>query len=113
MSATSTFDSSVRSIFITGAGSGIGRATAALFASKGWKVGGCDLASQSAGLEETKALCGGGIWTTTADVTKPDEMERAVNEFVAHTGLDGLGAVLACAGVLFMGSSEKVALSRQ
>jgi len=32
-----------RSIFITGAGSGIGRATAKLFASLGWFVGAADI----------------------------------------------------------------------
>ena len=33
------------SIFITGAGGGIGTATARLFISKGWRVGGCDLST--------------------------------------------------------------------
>jgi NAD(P)-dependent dehydrogenase (short-subunit alcohol dehydrogenase family) len=43
-----------KSIFITGAGSGIGRASAKLFAERGWYVGLYD--QNSAGIEETSAL---------------------------------------------------------
>lgn len=41
-------------IFITGAGSGIGRATAQLFAERGWFIGISDISAK--GLEETSAL---------------------------------------------------------
>jgi NADP-dependent 3-hydroxy acid dehydrogenase YdfG len=43
-----------KTIFITGAGSGIGRATAQLFASNGWFCGLADVSAQ--GLEETATL---------------------------------------------------------
>lgn len=43
-----------KTIFITGAGSGIGRATAQLFAERGWFVGLSDINPQ--GLEETAAM---------------------------------------------------------
>lgn len=43
-----------KTIFITGAGSGIGRATAKLFAERGWFVGLSDINAQ--GLEETAAM---------------------------------------------------------
>ena len=45
---------SQQSIFITGGGSGIGRATALLFARKGWRIGLADVSA--AGLAETAAL---------------------------------------------------------
>ena len=45
-----------KTIFITGGGSGIGRATAQLFAERGWRVGLADV--NEAGLAETVALIG-------------------------------------------------------
>ncbi|MDQ2893066.1 MAG: SDR family oxidoreductase [Pseudomonadota bacterium] len=51
--------SEVKAIFITGGGSGIGRATARLFAQRGWRVGIADV--NAAGLAETVALMGGGM----------------------------------------------------
>ena len=51
--------SDIKAIFITGGGSGIGRATARLFASRGWRVGVADV--NAAGLAETVALLGGGM----------------------------------------------------
>ena len=51
--------SEVRAIFITGGGSGIGRATARLFASRGWRVGIADVNAD--GLAESIALIGGGM----------------------------------------------------
>ncbi|TPG10855.1 SDR family oxidoreductase [Sphingomonas oligophenolica] len=51
--------SEVKAIFITGGGSGIGRATARLFAQRGWRVGIADV--NAAGLAETIALMGGGM----------------------------------------------------
>jgi NAD(P)-dependent dehydrogenase (short-subunit alcohol dehydrogenase family) len=43
-----------KAIFITGGGSGIGRATARHFASQGWFVGIADVNAQ--GIDETAAL---------------------------------------------------------
>ena len=43
-----------KAIFITGGGSGIGRATAQLFAARGWFVGIADVNAQ--GIDETAAL---------------------------------------------------------
>ena len=48
--------SDIKTIFITGGGSGIGRATARLFAERGWRVGVADVNER--GLDETIALLG-------------------------------------------------------
>lgn len=69
-----------KSIFVTGAGSGIGRATAQLFAERGWFVGLFDV--NSAGLEETAAsLPEGQRISMTFDVRDRSGWARAVEAF--------------------------------
>ena len=63
------------SIFITGAGGGIGTATARLFASKGWHVGGCDLGT--AAVEALAAAIGRERFTPyVADVRDRSAVAR-------------------------------------
>ena len=74
-----------KSIFVTGAGSGIGRATAQLFAERGWFVGLFDVNSQ--GLEETAAaLPEGQRLSMTFDVRDRSGWTRAVEAFGQATG---------------------------
>jgi NAD(P)-dependent dehydrogenase (short-subunit alcohol dehydrogenase family) len=69
-----------KSIFITGAGSGIGRATAQLFAERGWFVGLFDVNPQ--GLEETAAtLPEGQRISMVFDVRDRSGWSRAVEAF--------------------------------
>jgi NAD(P)-dependent dehydrogenase (short-subunit alcohol dehydrogenase family) len=69
-----------KSIFITGAGSGIGRATAQLFAERGWFVGLFDVNPQ--GLEETAAMLPEGQRISMAfDVRDRSGWARAVESF--------------------------------
>jgi NAD(P)-dependent dehydrogenase (short-subunit alcohol dehydrogenase family) len=69
-----------KSIFITGAGSGIGRATAQLFAEKGWFVGLADVNQE--GLEETAALLPSGQrMSMVFDVRDRAGWDRAVDTF--------------------------------
>jgi len=69
-----------KSIFVTGAGSGIGRATAQLFAERGWFVGLFDVNSQ--GLEETaSSLPEGQRLSMVFDVRDRSGWARAVEAF--------------------------------
>ena len=95
-----------RSIFITGAGAGIGAATARLFAGRGWRVGASDL---DAGSIESLAreLGPERVSTHVADVRDYGAVESALGAFTA--GNDGrLDAVFANAGVLFMGPDRSI-----
>ena len=74
-----------KSIFITGAASGIGRATAKLFGGEGWFVGGYDrnpetLATLAAEIGEDNCVTG------LLDVTDRAAFEQALAGFAAQTG---------------------------
>ena len=71
-----------KAIFITGGGSGIGRATAQLFASRGWLVGLGDV--NEAGLAETTGLIGAGnSFTVRMDVRDREQWRDALRRFTA------------------------------
>lgn len=73
-----------KSIFITGAASGIGRATALLFAGKGWFVGAFDVNAQ--GLDTLAQEIGNdNCITGRLDVTDKSDFEKAVADFGAET----------------------------
>ncbi len=72
-----------KSIFITGAASGMGRETAKLFAEKGWLVGAYDV--DTAGLDSLKAELGDGLFERL-DVTDPAAFGTAMKSFGAATG---------------------------
>jgi NAD(P)-dependent dehydrogenase (short-subunit alcohol dehydrogenase family) len=83
---------------VTGAASGIGRASAILFASEGAKVVACDLEGQ--GLEGTVAAirnAGGKARGVVANVSDPDAVQGLVDESVREHG--GLEVFYANAGV--------------
>ncbi len=74
-----------KSIFITGAASGIGRATARKFAKEGWFVGAFDVNAE--GLDALKAELGAdNIFTRTLDVTDRTDYAAAIAAFGAETG---------------------------
>lgn len=75
---------SQQAIFITGGASGIGRATARLFAGKGWRVAIADV--NVAGLAETAALLGEDARTYRMDVRDREAWVRSLDDFTAATG---------------------------
>ena len=100
-------------VLITGASSGIGFATAALFAELGAKVVGSG--RNEANLEKMKAAClaknaKAEILLVTADVTKESDVERLV-----QTALDRfkqLDVLVNNAGIVAVGSIENTSLSQ-
>jgi NAD(P)-dependent dehydrogenase (short-subunit alcohol dehydrogenase family) len=74
-----------KAIFITGGGSGIGRAVAQRFAREGWLVGLADV--NEAGLAETAALLPeGSAWTRRLDVRDRDQWDQALAAFAKASG---------------------------
>lgn len=73
-----------RAIFITGAASGIGRATAVLFHREGWLVGAHDV--DDAGLATLQEELGEGCVTARLDVTDKAAFDLAIAAFGDHTG---------------------------
>jgi NAD(P)-dependent dehydrogenase (short-subunit alcohol dehydrogenase family) len=75
----------VKAIFITGGASGIGRATAQLFATRGWRVGLADV--DAAGLAKAAELLPAGmVETYVMDVRDRDAWVAALDAFTATTG---------------------------
>jgi NAD(P)-dependent dehydrogenase (short-subunit alcohol dehydrogenase family) len=78
-------DAAQKSIFITGGGSGIGQATAKLFAAQGWRVGLADVNAK--GLAETAAMLPAGMAETyQMDVRDRDAWVASLDAFTAPAG---------------------------
>ncbi|MBV9014448.1 MAG: SDR family NAD(P)-dependent oxidoreductase, partial [Alphaproteobacteria bacterium] len=73
-----------KAALITGAGTGIGRATAMLFASEGARVAIAEI--NAAAGEETAHLAGNGAIAIATDVTNPDSIRRAIRTAGDHFG---------------------------
>ncbi|HEX9792381.1 MAG TPA: SDR family oxidoreductase [Planctomycetota bacterium] len=85
-----------RIAIVTGAGSGLGRATAVLFAAEGAHV--VLVGRREAKLRETAALAGAGTTCAALDVAAPRAMhELAQRTAAAHGRID---ALVTCAGIV-------------
>ena len=73
-----------KTIFITGSSSGLGRATARLFASKGWKV----IATMRNPDKETELAKVPGVVLLPLDVTNRQQIEAAAAATIAAGGVD-------------------------
>ncbi len=103
--------SSKKSIFITGAASGIGRETALFFAEKGWFTGLYDLNENGLGVLSAEIGASQSCYHKL-DVTSPDSFKEAVEHFSEHTG-GRMDVLFNCAGVMYMGPLEEVSLDEQ
>jgi len=100
-----------KGIFITGAGAGIGAATARLFAVNGWSVGAADI--DQSNLQTLRTEIGPDHCKSyLVDVRDRGALAAAVADYVASR--DGrLDAVFANAGVLFMGADAGISAEQK
>jgi NAD(P)-dependent dehydrogenase (short-subunit alcohol dehydrogenase family) len=94
----------MNNILITGAASGIGKATAILFKRKGWQVGLLDVNAQA--LVELSAQLG-GVWFRQVDVTDYAAVQDAVADF-AILNHGRLRLLFNSSGILKMGHFEQL-----
>lgn len=97
-----------QSMLITGAASGIGRATAKLFHQRGWRVGLIDMNADA--LQQLVSELGEErTWQQNLDVRDPQATAQALESFVAGGQLN---ALFNCAGILTIGSFADIELER-
>ncbi len=96
-------------IFITGAGSGLGRALALRFAREGWRVGIADI--NTARAEESAALvreAGGEAIVFNCDVSRSEEIGKAADAVKKNWG--GVDILVNNAGIAAAGQMECIPL---
>jgi NAD(P)-dependent dehydrogenase (short-subunit alcohol dehydrogenase family) len=95
-----------KKVIITGASSGIGRATAELFLSQGASV--ALVGRRESALEEVAASSEGRAFVIAADLSREEESLSAFNRAVEHLG--GLDVIVNSAGILKSGNIESTSL---
>ena len=97
----------MKSVFITGAGSGMGREGVKLFHANGWRVGAVD--RNADGLATLQDEIGGErLWTSTVDVTDKAALDGALADFCAGNTGGGLDMMWNNAGIGESGWFEDV-----
>jgi len=94
-----------KSIFITGAASGIGRATAVFFHQQGWAIGAYDLDGEK--LDELKAQLHSSIITGVLDVTDKAAFDVAMTRFGEQSN-GRLDIIFNNAGIAIAGNLESI-----
>jgi len=92
-----------QSIFITGAASGIGRATAVQFHERGWFVGATDV--DEAGLASLSDQFEGDCFISRLDVSDKPAYDEVISEFAQSSG-DRLDILFNNAGIAIFGKIE-------
>ncbi|MFT4796812.1 MAG: NADP-dependent 3-hydroxy acid dehydrogenase YdfG [Candidatus Azotimanducaceae bacterium] len=90
-----------QTIFITGAASGIGRATAIQFHQRGWFVGATDVDEK--GLASLKEECNNDCFTSYLDVADKVAYDNVIKEFAIHAD-DRLDILFNNAGIAVFGT---------
>lgn len=99
-------------VFITGAAAGIGRATALVFAQRGYRVGAYDIENAGLATLHDEITAGGGDVTIgTLDVVDAADWTRQLEAFTGRSRR--LDILINNAGVLSAGRFEEVALDVQ
>lgn len=93
-------------VLVTGAGSGIGRATAERFAQDGASVAICDVREEAA--VEVAERIGGSAFGLGCDVADEDSVRASTAEAVRRLG--GLDTVVAAAGIVVGGPAHEMSL---
>ena len=97
-----------KSVFITGAATGIGRATALLFAGRGYRVGGYDIDEAGLQLLAADIAAVGGVGVVgRLDVTDLCGVSQTLSDFVATAG-GHLDVLINNAGILDTGPFEEI-----
>lgn len=91
--------SDTKTILITGAASGIGKATAKLFIEQGWQVAAADVNVQA--LAQLESESGSRLWPIAGDVRSRDGAQALVKQVTNRTG-GRLDCLFNCAGTLEM-----------
>ena len=91
-----------QTIFITGSSTGLGRATALLFAAKGWKV----IATMRQPDKETELAQHPGIICLPLDVTNREQIATAARDGIAAAGPGGIDVLFNNAGYGLAGPFE-------
>ncbi len=100
-------EGNVKSVFITGAGSGMGREGAKLFHAKGWRVGAVDRNDDGLATLQQE-LADGRLWTRAVDVTEKAALEGALADFCDGNADGGLDMMWNNAGIGESGWFEDV-----
>src|SRR3978361_27395 len=87
----------MKTIFITGAGSGMGREGVKLFQGKGWRVGAVD--RNDDGLAALSVELGAKLWTRVVDVTDKAALDGALGDFCTGNAGGGLDMMWNNAGI--------------
>lgn len=93
-----------QTVLITGAGSGLGRATANHFAADGWQVGITDANLEAARQTLQAQAFPAGSFAAELDVTQADHWQRVQQQI--QTEWSGIGVLINNAGVAAAGSME-------
>lgn len=103
-----------RSILISGAAAGIGKATALKFLAEGWRVGAYDIDSEglAALSSEVAESARPRLVTGQLDVTNNDSWQQALEDFTSHTG-GSLNLLFNNAGILCSGPFADASLEQQ